>query len=121
MNYAAMTFFILAILTGLFGFSSFEDGGEPDAAAVARIMAVMFAVSWAVAGLCLMARRMRGGDSFGTSPPDSFEHDQPLSRGTIEVAIANGSRSASERGSWNGSRRSAASRRAPETSVRRMS
>lgn len=120
MTYAAMTFFVLAMLTGLFGFTSFEDGGEPGAAAMARLLAVIFAVSFAVAGVALLVRRYRPQESEEPRRPGrAAEHGRAPGHGSPGVAFAGGGGSASERGSWDGSRRSAAPKRAPGTAGQR--
>jgi uncharacterized membrane protein YtjA (UPF0391 family) len=119
MTYAAMTFFILSVLTGLFGFTSFEDGGEPGAAAMARLLAVIFAVSFAIAGVSLVVRRLRTDENAPKKAPRAAEHGRAPGHGSVGPAFAGGGGSASERGSWDGSRRTAPPRRAPGTSARR--
>ncbi|EKV32528.1 hypothetical protein C882_2607 [Caenispirillum salinarum AK4] len=121
MTYTAMTFFILAVLTGLFGFTSFEDGGEPGAAALARLLAVIFAASFAIAGAAVMYRRLRPDGTQGTRAGRAAAHGRAPGHGTFGGAFAGGQGSASERGSWDGSRRSATPRRAPGTASRRES
>ncbi|WP_404380949.1 hypothetical protein [Caenispirillum salinarum] len=121
MTYAAMTFFILAVLTGLFGFTSFEDGGEPGAAALARLLAVIFAASFAIAGVAVMIRRLRPDGTQGSLAGRAPDHGRAPGHGGVGVAFAGGQGSASERGSWDGSRRSASPRRAPGTASPRDS
>lgn len=100
MVYAAMIFFVLAVVTGLFGFTSFEGGGQPGAAAMARLFAIIFAGSFAIAGLSLLVRRYRSliqRNDGGDAAP------RPTLGGGMGGIGAGWS--ASERGSWDGSRR----------------
>lgn len=93
MTYAAMVFFILAVMSALFGFTTFESGSEPTAAALARLLAFVFGCGFLVAAVALAVRR--AGDR-PRGAADASARDLPrLGTGL----------SASERGSWDGSRR----------------
>lgn len=100
MTYALMIFFVLAVVTALYGFTSFEGGGEPGAAAMARLLSVSFAIACAGSGLALLIdRRTRGGGD-----------DRSKTRASPEQPPAGADGfgsgwSASERGSWDGVRR----------------
>lgn len=93
MTYAAMIFFILAVMSALFGFTTFEGGNEPTAAALARLLAVVFGAAFLVAAVSLAVRR--AGDRGGSTGATAVDHLPRLGAGV----------SASERGSWDGSRR----------------
>lgn len=96
MTYAAMIFFILAVMSGLFGFTSVEGGPEPSTAALGRLLAVVFGAAFMVAAIALVLRR-GAGRAFGEGQAADSPVDRPLGGGL----------SASERGSWDGSRRRA--------------
>lgn len=104
MIYAAMIFFILAVVMGLFGFTSFEDGGEPGAAAMARLLAVAFTAGFGFAALAVFVGRFGMG-----------KKERGATRQTHSAVLGSGTGvslgwSASERGSWDGARRGPGSR-----------
>lgn len=94
MTYAAMVFFILAVMSGLFGFTPVEGGPEPSTAALARLLAVVFGAGFMVTAIALVLRR----SSLRAASGDTVE-----GRGDDRSLMAG--LSASERGSWDGSRR----------------
>lgn len=102
MTYAAMIFFILAVMSALFGFTTFESGGEPTAAALARLLAVVFGLGFLVAAVSLALRRAAERQDGGAGDAAAARALPRLGSGL----------SASERGSWDGTRRPRASQRA---------
>ncbi|SOD95245.1 hypothetical protein [Caenispirillum bisanense] len=97
MTYAAMTFFILAVMSALFGFTTFESGAEPTAAALARLLAVVFGIGFLVAAVSLALRRAAERQAGGADDGAVVTRDGPARLGTGLTA--------SERGSWDGARR----------------
>lgn len=88
-----MLFFILAVTSALFGFTTFEGGTEPTAAALARLLAVVFGIAFMVAAAALAVRRAAERRDLGSEAIAS------------RAPRLGNSLSASERGSWDGSRR----------------
>lgn len=122
MTYAVMIFFILAILTGLFGFTSSEGGGEPGAAAMARLFAMVFAAGFVVAGGTLILRRYRVQAERGAMHINSTTvENRSQDHGRASMAFVGDGGSASERGSWDGSRRSSMSKHVMAARRRRLS
>lgn len=103
MTYAAMIFFILAVMSALFGFTTVESGAEPTAAALARLLAVVFGIGFLVAAVSLALRRAAERQAGGADDAAAAGRDLPRLGSGL---------SASERGSWDGTRRQRATARA---------